>query len=144
MRLEKSGSSVRTLRFEFQDESDTPKEVFEFDELSEGQRNLVLIFTLLHAGVVADSTLFLDEPDNYINSREIQPWLSEMVDRTEEVKGQCILVSHHSEALNYLAPTAGLELYREGSLKPTRVRAFEWSSEDDALSPAELVARGWR
>lgn len=111
------------------------------DQLSTGQRALVGLYTMLHASVGPDMTLCIDEPDNYVALREIQPWLVQLTDKVQDTGGQCLLVSHHPELINYLASDCGAEFYREDG-GAVRVRPFRWS-EGDALSPAEIVARGW-
>jgi predicted ATPase len=145
-KLVKAGESSRVLKFDFQCEDDgagaaTPKFSLNFDELSDGQRNLVALFTVLHSAVGADTTLCLDEPDNYVALREIQPWLIELIDRTRATAGQCFLISHHPELINYLASSQGVRLFRD-NLGPVRSKPFE-TAEDDGLLPAEIVARGW-
>jgi hypothetical protein len=52
------------------------------------------------------------------------------------------LISHHPEAINYLAADHGLAFFREDS-GPVRAKPFEWTGED-VLLPAELIARGWK
>ena len=109
--------------------------------LSTGQRTLVALYTLLHAAVGEDLTLCIDEPDNYVALREIQPWLVELTDKVKDTGGQCLLISHHPELINYLAADCGVRFFREGG-GPARAQPFEWS-EDETLRPAEVVARGW-
>ena len=117
-KLVKAGETTRILKSEFEftgDASDAANSSFllNFDQLSDGQRNLVALFTVLHSAVEADSTLCLDEPDNYVALREIQPWLIELIDRTRETGSQCLLISHHPEFINYLAPTEGVRFFRD-------------------------------
>jgi predicted ATPase len=145
-KLAKAGETSRVLKFDFQFEGDdaaaaTPRFSLNFDQLSDGQRNLVALFTVLHSAVGADTTLCLDEPDNFVALREIQPWLIELIDRTRETAGQCFLISHHPELINYLAPSEGARFFRDNS-GPVRTKRFEMA-QDDALLPAEIVARGW-
>ena len=144
--LAKAGETTRVLKFDFQYEGDepatpAPKFSINFDQLSDGQRNLVALFTVLHSAVAADTTLFLDEPDNFVALREIQPWLIELVDRTRATAGQCVLISHHPELMDYLAGSHGAIFFRD-NLGPVRTKPFE-TAEGDALLPAEIVARGW-
>jgi len=141
-----AGDTSRVLRFDFQYEGDdqravSPKYSLNFDQLSDGQRTLVALFTVLHSAVAADTTLCLDEPDNYVALREIQPWLIELIARTHATGGQCFLISHHPELINYLASSHGVRSFRDNA-GPARAKAFE-ATEDDELLPAEIVARGW-
>jgi ABC-type cobalamin/Fe3+-siderophores transport system ATPase subunit len=112
---------------------------YAFDELSDGQRAIVALYALLHYAIGPGTTLFLDEPDNYVALREIQPWLMSILDACDELKAQVILVSHHPEVINYLAPENAMNFVRDGGAH-TRVQPFP---ADSGLTSAELVARGW-
>lgn len=143
IRLEKVSEFTRTLKFEFKFPGSGSGKAFslDFDQLSEGQRNLVALYAILHAGVENDTTICLDEPDNYVALREVQPWLTALRDRVDDCQAQCLLVSHHPEVINYMAANHGLLLAREES-GPARAKVFEWTA-GDAISPAEIIARGW-
>jgi predicted ATPase len=110
-----------------------------FDELSDGQRVLIVLYALLSFVVAGNACLFLDEPENYIAIPEVQPWLMDLRDRIEERGGQVILISHHPEMVNYLAPEIGIVFERVG---PGHVLVRRYKS-DQLLSPAEQIARGW-
>jgi predicted ATPase len=110
-----------------------------FDELSDGQRVLIVLYALLNFMVDGNTCLFLDEPENYIAIPEIQPWLMELRDRIEDRGGQVILISHHPEIIDYLAPELGLEFERAGP-GPVRVRSYRPAP---SLPPSESIARGW-
>ncbi len=113
---------------------------YSFDELSDGERALVALYVVLHAVAGPGKVLLLDEPDNYLGLREIQPWLAELTDRAlRSVGPQVILISHHPEALNFLAPERGWRLWRDDN-GPTRIEKFEVEGH---LDPAEMIARGW-
>lgn len=116
------------------------KKDFAFDELSDGQRQLIALYTILHFGLNEDTTYCLDEPDNFVSLREIQPWLMEMDDRCQTHNAQALFVSHHPEIINYLASVNGLLLTRQHN-GPVRVQPF--ADGNSGLSAAELVARGW-
>jgi predicted ATPase len=146
-RLAPVSETTSTLQFEFAFGEETggkPGSSFHlpFDRLSDGQRNLVALYTILLAGIHDGATVCLDEPDNFISLRELQPWIAEVRDRVEDRSGQCLLVSHHPELINYLAAQHGVVFYRDES-GPARIKPFEWT-EEDSLPPAELVARGWK
>jgi len=112
-----------------------------FSDLSEGQRVLIALYVLLHCAVTEDSTLLIDEPDNFIALSEIQPWLLKLLDRVDEHNAQVILVSHHPELLNQLAGQGGVLLDRPNGGE-TRVLAFS-PPDDSGLTPSEIIARGW-
>jgi predicted ATPase len=114
---------------------------FGFEELSEGQRCLICLYAILHFVVGRGFTILLDEPENFVSLREVQPWLTAMADAVDDGKGQVLLISHHPEVLNQWAPDFGVQFIREGA-GPVRVRGFQGPSQS-SLTPAELVARGW-
>lgn len=130
---------VRKLRAEFK--SPTKKVVgYSIAELSEGQRCLIALYMILHFLIVRGDTVFIDEPDNFIALREIQPWLLSAEEAVEDNNGQLILVSHHPETLNQWAKTYGLRFCRE---RNGQVRANRFSPDDTSLQPSEVIARGW-
>jgi predicted ATPase len=114
---------------------------FPFNEFSEGQRALVALYVLLYCGVTEDSTLMIDEPDNFIALAEIQPWLLKLLDRVDEQNGQVIVVSHHPELLDQMSSYGSVLLDRPNGGE-TRVLPFP-PNDDSGLKPSEIVARGW-
>ncbi|WP_434047598.1 MULTISPECIES: AAA family ATPase [Sorangium] len=119
---------------------DSASESFRFDELSDGQRALIALYVLRWTISGPGKTLVIDEPDNYVSLREIQPWLTEMTDLALGRNGpQLWIVSHHPEVLNLLAEDYGWRFFRDGA-GPTRVERFKPAEGIDA---AETVARGW-
>jgi ATPase subunit of ABC transporter with duplicated ATPase domains len=140
LQLEPVGENIRLLAAEFaQVGGKTSK--FYFNELSDGQRCLICLYTILHFVLAKGSTVVLDEPDNFISLREIQPWLMAVTDSVEENQGQVLLISHHPEAINQWVPRNGVQFVREGA-GPVRVVEFR-ASTVGSLLPSELVARGW-
>jgi predicted ATPase len=115
-------------------------EDYGFDELSDGQRALIALYVVLHTQGGPGKILAIDEPDNYVALREIQPWLTELMDRALRSDGpQAWLISHHPEVLNLLAIDYGWRFFRDGD-GPTRVERFP---APEGVEPAEAVARGW-
>jgi len=111
---------------------------YTFEELSEGQRAIIGLYTLLHFLSGSGATLCLDEPDNFVALSEIQPFLLALRDQ-ERI--QTLLISHHPEVINLLAPGSGLWFERVSG-GPVRVRPFQ-APPDAAVPAAEIVARGW-
>jgi len=136
LKLEAIGQNVRLLVAEF------GKNRFYFDELSDGQRCLICLYTILHFLIAKGATVIIDEPDNFISLREIQPWLMAVTDAVEEGDGQVLLISHHPEIINQWAPGNGVLFVRDGA-GPGRVEKFRGDPES-CLDPAELVASGWQ
>lgn len=140
LKLESAGEDARLLVAEFTQNSGKSVK-FRFNELSDGQRCLICLYTILHFVLAKGGTVVLDEPDNFISLREIQPWLMAVTDMVDEGKGQALLISHHPELINQWAPSSGVQFVRDG-LGPVRVVPFHGDGQS-SLSPAELVARGW-
>ena len=128
--FEQDGSEGRPSRF-----------TLSLGQLSEGQRCLIALYTLLHCGIRPHSTICIDEPDNFIALRELQPWIIEFCDRVEERNAQCLIISHHPEFIDLLAVKHGVRFTRAAQ-GPVQIRDVEWS-ESDGISLSEKVARGW-
>ncbi len=112
-----------------------------FGELSDGQRCLICLYAIMHFDVANGKTVIIDEPDNFISLREIQPWLMAIEDMADDHKGQVILISHHPEILNQWANPYGVQFVRDGA-GPVRVEKFNGDPEG-SLTAAEVVAEGW-
>jgi hypothetical protein len=139
------GSRFLTLTFSIEDNVGQSKQDFaqSFSELSDGQRVLIGLYTVLHFALRPGTTVCLDEPDNFVALEEIQPWLDKLLDKVddEESNTQVLIASHHPELLNRMAVQEGLYLERpEGH--HTRARSFSDPAQT-GLPPAELIARGW-
>ena len=102
---------------------------------------LIGLYMVLHFVIAKGQTVILDEPDNFISLREIQPWLLAAEEAVENSKGQLILISHHPEILNQWAQESGLRFFREEN-GHARTERFK-TDPDGLLQPSELVARGW-
>lgn len=137
LRLRDSGES-RKLMATFR--IDGEKHDFDFIDLSDGQRQLIILYVIaeaLRAGMY--STVLIDEPDNFVAIREIQPWLSTLNDICDEEGRQAIIISHHPEIVN--AMVRGTELWFSRKVAAQAV-AQPFPKVDD-LPPAEVMARGW-
>lgn len=133
-----SGGDQRTLRAGFSAEAGATYE-FKFNELSDGQRALIVLYTLIH--VLGQATVFIDEPQDYVALPELQPWLVELREAVQARGLQVLLISHHPELIDYLAPDAGVWLERSPN-GPTRVLP-EPVEDGSGLRLSERVARGW-
>ena len=114
---------------------------FDFGELSDGQRQLIMLYTILESlrQRAFCSVLLIDEPDNFACVREVQPWLDALEEICEEGVGQAIIISHHPEILNRMA--RGTELWFS---RPAGAHAITKPfPTTPGLTPAETMARGW-
>lgn len=147
MDLKDAGLGNRELKVKLASEEGqggkSRSDFYGFDELSDGQRVLIGLYTVLHFAVKAGALICFDEPDNFVSLREVQPWLDKLFDRLEEddSRGQVLIVSHHPELLNRMAFESGLVFERPGG-RHVRVRSFD-DQLKTGLSPAELITRGW-
>ncbi len=105
LRLVQKGSDYRELQAEFFSADVESSSIYRFDQLSDGQRALIVLYLLLFADDT-ERTLFLDEPDNFITLPELQPWLAELEDGCGDNLPQAILISHHPEAIDFLSDKA--------------------------------------
>ncbi|MEC4817695.1 MAG: AAA family ATPase [Scytonema sp. PMC 1069.18] len=135
----------RTLKLRFSQESFPTKLIdYRFDELSDGQKVLMALYTLLYGTQSEDYTLCIDEPENFIALPEIQPWLSQLYDLCNEQKMQALLISHHPELINYLLASPIGYWFERQSNTPVRVKKIgNEASASTGLPISELIVRGW-
>ena len=148
LKLSARTGDYRELLAMFSSESDGPSRSYRFDQLSDGQRALMVLYSLVFettpdTGFPGDSpgtprTLFLDEPDNYVTLPELQPWLAELEDGAGDTLPQVVLISHHPEAIDFLAHNT-VWLAREPE---SHTRIIE-PKNDTGLRMSEVYARGW-
>jgi len=139
LRFSSDEDGTRRLRADFS--GPKPKKVnYSISELSEGQRCLIALYMILTFVIAKGHTVFIDEPDNFVALREIQPWLLAAEEAVEDHGGQLILISHHPELLNQWAASHGLRFFRE---KNGQVRTEPFRADVNGLLHAsELIARG--
>jgi len=138
--LKEVGEDTRAMKILFKQPGSKKALAYDLTELSEGQRMLLVLYTLIHSFRGEGASLFIDEPDNFLALREVQPWLSTLSDTIGDQLGQVVIISHHPEIVNYLGGAHGIWLEREGG-GPVRVTAPPGNV--DGLSLGDTVARGW-
>lgn len=109
----------------------------DFDELSDGQRALIVLYALLEGTRPGEGCLLLDEPELHVGSSEIQPWLVELDTRFED-RGQFFLASHHPEVVDYMAASHPFMFERPDG-GPVRVRPAVFDRESGLSASAQLV-----
>lgn len=139
LRLKGVSEDVRALMAQIVRKDETFE--LRFDELSDGERVLVVLYSLVHFCKDGGVPLLLDEPDNFVALSEIQPWLIEMSDRCEESSSQAILCSHHPELIDYFAGEYGFNLSREIS-GVTTVKPVQTDNLEGGIKLSERFARG--
>jgi len=145
LKLEQAGEYTRVLKAVFSapgkpGQREEPLS-FRLDELSEGQRCLIALYTVLHFCVQTGRTICFDEPDNYVALRELEPFLAELRLRCEDSGCQCLIISHHPEILDRLTVDHGVRFVRD-DMGPTRTKPCTFE-ESEKQRPSEIVARGW-
>ena len=138
--LTESGENSRALKAIFRDPSSKLIR-YGFDQLSDGQRALIAMYSLTHLSSDRQVSLFIDEPANYLALGEVQPWLAEAVERVGESLGQVVVASHHPVTIDYMAGANGRWFFRDGD-GPVRV-SKEPKNIVDGLSLSETIARRW-
>jgi ATPase subunit of ABC transporter with duplicated ATPase domains len=155
-KLESYGPEAKLLKGVFDHEGGKPVEL-SFSSLSDGQRMLIALYALLHGMSVqpeewdgangqTGGLLCLDEPDNFVASGEIQPWLTAAEEQLSNKKTRLLMISHHPESINYgLMPsseeTYSVYWFSRDENSHTRVQPVT-SEQPGGLKPSELAARG--
>ena len=140
IRMERTGTDTRTMQIAWVHGEQAY--TLGFDEISDGQRMLIVLYGLIHLAGEQGFTLFLDEPDNYVALAEIQPWLMALVDACGQSQRQAVLCSHHPELIDYLGGDRGVLLERTDA-GVTRQRDLTSEDMEGSLRLSERVARGW-
>ena len=134
---------VLKLRFTESSNRASPIE-YRFKELSDGQKTLIVLYTLLYGVKSEDYTLYIDEPENFLALPEIQPWLIQLYDLCSSGQLQALLISHHPELINYLLASPIGYWFERHSNAPVRVKRISGEIADNSGLPmSELIARGW-
>ena len=113
IRLKESGEDSRALKAVFNSPGGGTID-YGFDQLSDGQRALIALYSLILLTGDRRVSLFIDEPDNYLALREIQPWLVQARERCGTSLEQLVVVSHHPIIIDYMAGASGRWFFREG------------------------------
>jgi predicted ATPase len=109
----------------------------DFDALSDGQKALMVLYVVLH-GARYLPVLCLDEPENFVSVRELQPFLAELSDVSDQTGLQVLLVSHSPEIIDHVG-VSGAFLFERPDGGHTRVRSIAAGP----LPLSERMARGW-
>lgn len=140
-KLERAGKS-RQLKVGFIGEGNSAKtQYYDFDRISDGQRALIVLYTLIIGLKDLDIILMLDEPVNYVALAEIQPWLMELSDACGDSIPQVIIASHHPELMDYFGVKKCTLIDREPEM-PTRLKSLPTKFEG-TLRLSQVIARGW-
>lgn len=112
---------------------------YRFSELSDGEKMIFELYFLITIFLKRGYTLLLDEPDNYISLPEIQPWCQLIEEYVEEYGGQCLLISHHKEVIDYFAQNESLWFKR---LQYSATRVEEAPVLAEPMTYTDYIIRG--
>ncbi len=115
--------------------------LFDFDELSDGQKVLAALYCVLFVLRDQGGSLFLDEPDNFVTLREIQPWFTGLQDLIGDGWEQAVLISHHPGIIDRVPASAVRWFEREPN--GHTVVSDGAKLQIPGLTSAEAMARGW-
>ncbi|MDR3692419.1 MAG: ATP-binding protein [Fimbriimonas sp.] len=139
-RLVDVGLQSKALQLRFDSSYGREAGTLFFDQLSDGEKTLVGLYMVRSAlSTGAASTVFVDEPDNFVGLPELQPWVLSMMELLDSER-QAIIISHHPEILALAGSQFGRYLWRDSHTSPTRIGPLEIPA---GMSSAEAVARGW-
>jgi len=138
-----SDGAIQVAKAIYQDKGKDLK--LRLDELSAGQRAMVILEHALAVTKTWKSGVIIDEPANFLSMSEIQPLLLRMQNTADEGEAQAIITSHHPLAYDLLAERAGRWLERTplGATQVKRVSDMIQGARDSEVPLSELVARGW-
>ncbi|HLO89419.1 MAG TPA: AAA family ATPase [Nostocaceae cyanobacterium] len=144
-KFEQFRENYKVLKLRFASEVDKANIIeYYLSELSDGQKTILALYTLLYATKEEDYTLCIDEPEAFLALPEIQPWLIQLYDFCSERKLQALLISHHPEFINYLLASPIGYWFERDSNTATRVRKVSNDeAEDTGLKISQLIERGW-
>jgi len=141
-RFEVFGEETRKLKVLW-NSNDRIVEFF-FEDLSEGQKALIVLYSLVIFASRPKGnpvSLFIDEPDNYLSLGEIQPWLNRLTESADEKDFQYFIVSHHPEIMNFLMAKPVGFLFEKSLDLVSRVRSIGLLKETN-LPFSENFVRG--
>ncbi len=123
------------------------KEEYLFYELSEGQRILIILYSIIYYSKIRPTILVLDEPDNFVTLREIGPIINNLIERSEDKENplQSIIISHHPEIIDALGFSNGILLRRKDGGATEAIKDLRKSLPvmDSGMLMSEIIARGW-
>lgn len=131
-----NGDNGKELYFEY--DHNGVKNSYDFNEISDGERMLFILYFIVVMYFDDDYSLLLDEPDNFISLPEVGLLVQFIQDRATN-KNQCVLISHHPSVIDFFAPSNGIWLERR-SYGATTIATPPKS--DCGLTYSEIISQG--
>ena len=114
----------------------------DFDQLSAGQRCLVVLHAVLVLAKRHCTLLLLDEPDAHVTPTEILPLFTALRERVEEAGIQVMVASHHPQVIDLMASDSPWELVlRDGQAS---AEPFQVDRSKGVSASRHLLLRGRR
>jgi predicted ATPase len=153
-KLESISEKAVILKLIFKTEELDQNIEYTFGDFSDGQKVLVVLYSLFYGLESQDYTLCIDEPENFLALPEIQPWLFQLYDLCSEGKLQALLISHHPELIDYLLASPVGYWFKRESNSSVQVTPIDnnflqpvinniQKDNKSGLKMSELIARGW-
>lgn len=115
---------------------------FLLEELSHGQIAVIVLHAILSFCVEQGAVICLDEPDNFLALREIQPYILQLQDESLDADCQVFVSSHHPEIYNIIMEDQ-ITLFTESEADGVKVAPQVRPPDLEGLSLSEIFARGW-
>lgn len=155
-RLENVSEKTVSLKLVFNHEYGYRRyDEYSLSELSDGEKMLIVLYSLFYGLESQDYTLCIDEPDNFLALPEIQPWLVQLYDLCSEGKLQALLISHHPELIDYLLASPIGYWFKRNANHSVEVTPIDnhflqpilgngdQKADHSALKMSEVIARRW-
>ncbi|GHV04071.1 hypothetical protein AGMMS50229_04650 [Campylobacterota bacterium] len=133
-RLSDMGNNVKTLELRFE-----TTQIY-FEQLSDGEKMLIALY-MIHAALATEkvATVLIDEPDNYVSTQELQPWLLSVLELLND-RRQLIIISHNPEIIDSVSSESCRYLWRDNHASPTRIEPLHIPQN---MTASEAITRGW-
>lgn len=134
------GQDVKTFNVHFS-APEAQDYTINFGRLSLGQKVLIVLYILTFGIKGSCVSLFLDEPDNFVMLREIQPWLAMLRDAKGESFRQLTLISHHPQLIDGVGVHGSQWFFRDNGGK-TQLKDYTPILEGSSLALSEHIVWG--
>jgi predicted ATPase len=132
------GTKVFNIHFALSKEEDF---IVDFSRISQGQKILIILYILIYGIKDKDRCLFLDEPDNFVALREIQPWLAHFIEKCGDNFQQAALISHNPEVIDQIG-VAQSQWFEKNDNGVSQLADYKAKLENSPLSFSQHIARG--
>lgn len=134
------GQDVKTFNVHFS-APEAPDYTINFARLSLGQKVLIVLYILAFGIKGSCVSLFLDEPDNFVMLREIQPWLAMLRDAKGDAFRQLTLISHHPQLIDGVGVHSSQWFFRDNGGK-TQLKDYTPILDGSSLALSEHIVWG--